>query len=173
MHIVNQPSPCRRVPGFASDSRGAGFTLIELVLVIALLGALAAVALPRYIDLREEAEQAAVDAQAQALISNDTINVAACRAGSPGCVDVLPRGEDACEEAMETFLPELDLDRWEVENIDSSTPREEWSDQVDPGQALFWITRFEGDQVDEHPDDDWFDDWNATQPCLLKRASGE
>ena len=36
----------------------SGFTLIELIVVIALLGILVAVALPKYIDLTEKAKQA-------------------------------------------------------------------------------------------------------------------
>lgn len=39
----------------------SGFTLIELVAVIVILGALAVVALPRFIDLQSEAETAALD----------------------------------------------------------------------------------------------------------------
>ncbi|MDZ7788262.1 MAG: type II secretion system protein [Halofilum sp. (in: g-proteobacteria)] len=38
-----------------------GFTLIELVAVIVILGALAVVALPRFINLQDEAEQAAAE----------------------------------------------------------------------------------------------------------------
>ncbi len=58
----------------------SGFTLIELVVVIVILGILAATALPKFLDLSDDAKKAKVAAVAGAVASSAAIQYASDKA---------------------------------------------------------------------------------------------
>jgi len=63
-------------------NKQSGFTLIELVMVIVILGVLAVTALPKFVDLKSDSQSAALTGVAGSLTSAFAINYAARSANS-------------------------------------------------------------------------------------------
>jgi MSHA pilin protein MshA len=86
------------------NKQQSGFTLIELIMVIVVLGALAVTALPRYVNLQGAADQGAVDGVAGAAGAGSAINFSDCTADPLSATCLIGAAMANCTDVAATML---------------------------------------------------------------------
>lgn len=90
------------------ERRGAGFTLIELIVVIVLLGLLAAVALPKFVDLSSEARAATLSGVRGGFTSSVQLTHAKWLAGGTGAAGTVTLEGGTTVEVNAAGWPTID-----------------------------------------------------------------
>ena len=117
-----------------TKSKSAGFTLIELVIVIVILGVLAAVAAPRFIDLSQDAERSSLQAQASAIESASAINFASAAADGSRDDSGDAVAVENCGNATDVLSSALDTDQFAI--VDDSISGSSFGEDIECELAL-------------------------------------
>jgi MSHA pilin protein MshA len=118
----------QRITSKIRDQRG--FTLIEIIMVIVLLGIIAAIAIPKYIDLRTEAADATASGIVGAIVSSASI----------GYADIVTHNSGT------TFpdLTALDTTYLQAQNITLYSASDHWTGLIGGTPYTFTYTQSNG-----------------------------